>query len=231
MCIGDFLCCDHKLNKCLLFIARLETEALPTRFLSDCKNFLSLFFLLFCILFTVLMKIVKWRVNTFILIFVRLYTVFQSWIFLFVKPVTTLFFTSWKWLPFFWFVAQTNGVLENEKSVMSFLKYWNMKHLKWLSLYFHINHHCFYFKVSASVNSVNTTIFSEGEDAILFCDVSGVPPPVVSWFNDNNKNVYNGSLWKLLSINRSYNGTYQCIASNACGMDSKTFDIIVQCKF
>ena len=77
---------------------------------------------------------------------------------------------------------------------------------------------------------MNTTIFTEGKDAILFCDVSGVLLPVVSWFNDKNENVYNGSPWKLLSINRSYNGTYQCIASNACGMDSKTFDIIVQCK-
>ena len=44
MFIGDFLDCDHKLNKCLLFIARFETEALPTRFLSDCKSFLFLFF-------------------------------------------------------------------------------------------------------------------------------------------------------------------------------------------
>ena len=44
ICIGDILGCDHKLNKCLLFIARFETEALPTSFLSDCKNFLFLFF-------------------------------------------------------------------------------------------------------------------------------------------------------------------------------------------
>ena len=105
-----------------------------------------------------------------------------------------------------------------------------MKRLKLLSLYFHTNYHCFFFKVSATVNSVNTTIFSEGEDAILFCDVSGVPPPVVSWFNEKNENVYNGSLWKLPSVNRSYNGTYKCEASNDCGMDSKTFDLIVQCK-
>ena len=55
--IGDFLVCDHKLNK-WLFIARFEMEALPTRFLSDCKSFLFLF-LLFCILLTVLMKNVK----------------------------------------------------------------------------------------------------------------------------------------------------------------------------
>ena len=60
--------------------------------------------------------------------------------------------------------------------------------------------------------------------------MSGVPPPVVSWFNDKNENVYNGSLWKLPSVNRSYNGTYKCEASNSCGMDSKTFHINVQCK-
>ena len=78
--------------------------------------------------------------------------------------------------------------------------------------------------------SVNTTSFSEGEDVILFCDVSGVPAPVVSWCNDKNENVYIGSLWKLPSVNRSYSGTYTCEASNGCGKDNKTFDVIVQCK-
>ena len=84
--------------------------------------------------------------------------------------------------------------------------------------------------VPAKVVNVNATIFTEGEDAILVCDVSGAPRPVVSWFNDKNENVKNGSLWKLLNISRSDNGTYRCEASNDCAMDSKTFDIIVQCK-
>ena len=78
--------------------------------------------------------------------------------------------------------------------------------------------------------NVNTTIFTEGEDAILFCNLSGVPRPVVSWFNDKNENVNNGSLWKLPNISRNVNGTYRCEASNHCGKDSKTFDITVQCK-
>ena len=78
--------------------------------------------------------------------------------------------------------------------------------------------------------NVNTTIYTEGHDAILFCDQSGFPPPVVSWFNDKNENVNNGSIWKLLNIRRNDNGTYRCEASNDCGMGSKTFDIIVQCK-
>ena len=87
-----------------------------------------------------------------------------------------------------------------------------------------------FFLVSASVISVNTKIFTEDLDAILFCDVSGIPRPDVSWFNDKNENVNNGSLWKLPNISRNDNGTYRCEASNDCGMDSKTFDIIVQCK-
>ena len=182
-----------------------------------------------CILFTVLMKNVKWHIYSHFCAFIYRFSVLNLSVCQ-ASTIVNLFFTSWKWLPFFWIVAQTNGVLEKERSVMSFLKHWNMTRLKWLSLYFHINYHCFYFKVSASVNSVNTTIFTEGEDAILFCDGSGVPPPVVSWFNDKNENVNNGSLWKLPSVNRSYNGTYKCEASNGCGMDNKTFDIIVQCK-
>ena len=78
--------------------------------------------------------------------------------------------------------------------------------------------------------SVNTTVFTEREDAILFCNVSGDSRPDVSWFNDKNRKVNNGSLWRLLNISRSYNGKYKCEASNGCGMDNKAFDVVVQCK-
>ena len=77
---------------------------------------------------------------------------------------------------------------------------------------------------------MNTTIFSEGEDAILFCKVTGFPYPDVFWLNGKNENINNGSLWRLPSISRNDNGSYQCMPGNACGMDSKTFDVIVQCK-
>ena len=78
--------------------------------------------------------------------------------------------------------------------------------------------------------SVNTTVFTEREDVILFCKEFGDPRPDVSWFNDKNRKVNSGSLWKLLNISRNYNGTYRCEASNHCGVDNKTFDVIVQCK-
>ena len=92
------------------------------------------------------------------------------------------------------------------------------------------NNYDWFFLVSASVISVNTTTFTEGDAAILLCDVSGVPRPDVSRFNDKNENVNNGSLWKFPNISRNDNGTYRCEASNDCGRDSKTFDIIVRCK-
>ena len=88
MFIGDVLVCDHKLSKFLLFITRFEMEAWPTGFLSDCKSFfffISIF--LHFVYSSVPRKNVKWRVNTFILIFVHLFTVFHSWIFLLVKPL------------------------------------------------------------------------------------------------------------------------------------------------
>lgn len=87
-----------------------------------------------------------------------------------------------------------------------------------------------FFLVSASVISVNTTIFTESEDVFLLCNVSGAPHPDVSLFNDKNIKVNDGPQWKLLNINRNDNGTYRCEASNYCGVDNKTFDVIVQCK-
>ena len=53
MFIGDFLDFDHKLNKCLLFIARFETEALQHVFFQIVKVFCFYFFycFAFCLLF------------------------------------------------------------------------------------------------------------------------------------------------------------------------------------
>ena len=73
MFIGDLLCYDHKVNKCLLLIERFEMEALPTRFLSDCKSFLFLILYFFWHFVHCSNEECNLRVNTFILILVRLY--------------------------------------------------------------------------------------------------------------------------------------------------------------
>lgn len=88
-----------------------------------------------------------------------------------------------------------------------------------------------YFKVSASVTSVNNTNFVEGENAILFCNVSGFPYPSVSWIDVTSmETVYNGAIWRLRNISRNNHGMYNCRANNTCNVDNKMVDIVVQCK-
>lgn len=88
-----------------------------------------------------------------------------------------------------------------------------------------------YFKVSASVTSVNTTNFVEGENAILFCNISGFPYPSVSWINVTSmETVYNGAIWRLPNISRNNHGMYNCRANNTCNVDNKMVNIVVQCK-
>ena len=88
-----------------------------------------------------------------------------------------------------------------------------------------------YFKVSASVTSVNITNFVEGENAILFCNVSGFPYPSVSWINVTSmETVYNGAIWRLPNITRNNHGMCICRANNTCNVDNKMADIVVQCK-
>ena len=87
------------------------------------------------------------------------------------------------------------------------------------------------FKVSASVTRVNTTNFVEGENVILFCDVSGDPYPSVSWINVTNMETVNdGAIWRLPNISRNNHGMYNCRANNTCNVDDKTVYIVVQCK-
>lgn len=87
-----------------------------------------------------------------------------------------------------------------------------------------------YFLVSASVTSVNTTNFVEGENVILFCKVSGVPNPSVSWINVANMEVNEGAIWRLPNISRDNHGMYKCRANNTCNVDNKVVNIVVQCK-
>lgn len=103
MCIGDFLGCEHKLNKCLLFIARFEMEAWPTRFLSDCKRFSFLFF--FIVLHSVYCSNEECEMTR-----QHIYSHFCAFIYRFsglnlsvcqASTITTLSFTCWKWMPFF----------------------------------------------------------------------------------------------------------------------------------
>ena len=65
----------------------------------------------------------------------------------------------------------------------------------------------------------------------LSCNVSGTPPPMVSWIKVDGQMRINGSELVFTNINRSQAGEYRCEASNACGNVSETATIEVQCKY
>ena len=62
------------------------------------------------------------------------------------------------------------------------------------------------------------------------CNVSGMPPPMVSWMTPNVQR-HSGYMLNVVNINRSQAGEYKCEASNECGNATETATIDVQCKF
>ncbi|XP_022807335.1 hemicentin-2-like [Stylophora pistillata] len=71
---------------------------------------------------------------------------------------------------------------------------------------------------------------TEGENVILVCNVSGVPPPTVYWMKPNGERVSKYKL-EVKNISRSEAGEYKCEASNECGNATKMTSIDVQCKY
>ena len=64
----------------------------------------------------------------------------------------------------------------------------------------------------------------------LVCHGFGLPAPSITWSDAWNVVMGDENIWQLLKINRNMTGKYRCMASNACGNDSKTVDIDVQCE-
>ena len=75
----------------------------------------------------------------------------------------------------------------------------------------------------------NKTII-EGGNVILSCNVSGTPPPMVSWIKVGGHMRTDSSELVFTNINRSAAGEYRCEASNQCGNASETARIFVQCE-
>ncbi|XP_022800886.1 peroxidasin homolog, partial [Stylophora pistillata] len=70
---------------------------------------------------------------------------------------------------------------------------------------------------------------TEGDNVTLMCDVSGVPPPMVSWITPNGQRVSRNPL-KVENVSRSEAGEYKCEASNECGNATEMTSIDVQYK-
>jgi len=87
------------------------------------------------------------------------------------------------------------------------------------------------FAVPSAIQPIENVNITEGRNWTLLCNVSGIPPPMVSWIKVGGGNIIaNGSELVFTNINRNETGEYRCDASNVCGNASETATIEVQCK-
>ena len=82
----------------------------------------------------------------------------------------------------------------------------------------------------SSIQAIDDKTVTEGDNLTLMCNVSGMPPPMVSWMTPNVQR-HSGYMLNVVNINRSQAGEYKCEASNECGNATETATIDVQCKF
>ena len=81
----------------------------------------------------------------------------------------------------------------------------------------------------SSIQAIDDQHVTEGQNVTLICNVSGMPPPMVSWMIPGSQRV-SGYKLEVIHINRSQAGKYTCEASNECGNATETATIDVQCK-
>lgn len=82
----------------------------------------------------------------------------------------------------------------------------------------------------SSIQAIDDKTVTEGDNLTLMCNVSGVPPPMVSWMTPNVQR-HNGYMLNVVNINRSQAGGYKCEASNECDNETEIATIDVRCKF
>ena len=75
------------------------------------------------------------------------------------------------------------------------------------------------------------TPVTEGDNATLYCNVSGCPVPNVAWVNASSGNIESPTKTLVITaITRSERGSYICHASNEIGNGTQTCEIDVYCK-
>ena len=80
--------------------------------------------------------------------------------------------------------------------------------------------------------SDNQTV-KEGFDLTLLCNSTGKPPPNITWTRVSEDEVlFVGNPWHIANINRTYSGTYRCIADNGVPSPvNSTISINVLCEY
>ena len=83
--------------------------------------------------------------------------------------------------------------------------------------------------VPSSIQVTQDQRVTEGDKVTLSCNVSGVPPPMVSWIKPNGQRVDTNVL-EFINIMRNEAGEYRCEANNECGSATERASIDVQCE-
>ena len=82
----------------------------------------------------------------------------------------------------------------------------------------------------STVQPLQNETITEGGNLSLSCNVSGSPPPVVSWVRISTSQRFDVSVLQLTNVSRSEARDYRCVTSNECGNASEAQNIDVQCK-
>ena len=82
------------------------------------------------------------------------------------------------------------------------------------------------------LHSDNQTV-DEGFNLTLFCNSTGKPLPNITWTRVSEDEVlFVGNPWYIVNINRTYSGTYHCIADNGVPSQvNSTISINVLCEY
>ncbi|XP_022793088.1 hemicentin-1-like isoform X3 [Stylophora pistillata] len=81
--------------------------------------------------------------------------------------------------------------------------------------------------VPSSIQQIHNKTVTEGHNVTLMCNVSGMPPPTVSWLKPNGQ-LHSGYMLEFVNISRNEAGEYKCEASNECGNATEMATIDVQ---
>ena len=81
-------------------------------------------------------------------------------------------------------------------------------------------------------HSDNQTV-NEGSNLTLFCNTTGKPAANITWTRVSEDEVlFVGNPWNIVNINRTYNGTYRCVADNGVSSPvNSTISINVLCEY
>ena len=90
----------------------------------------------------------------------------------------------------------------------------------------------FLFPVPLAVGQTENKTVHEGDNAELYCNMSGIPDPTFIWtkVQDGGYNAEEGKLLNITNITRAQAGKYKCNTNNTCGEESIVAYIDVQCK-